>query len=215
MDTLTSAVTGCDSIVTYYITFSGEAVSSSEVYAVICAGQRYRDDLFSETETGVYIETTATVNGCDSIVTLHLFVADAEGALYDTIKASQLPYIYDGRELIPADADKNDYTFKLESVNEGCEPTLYVHIDRTDAISNIVAENLELAPNPVTVGEAIHVMTALTGGEFTATVYNAIGQEVYTLSEFTTDLPGLPASGIYMVRIQTGNSLYEGKVLVR
>lgn len=215
VDTLSSALTGCDSIVTYYITFSGEAVSQSDVYAVICAGQRYRDELFSETETGVYIETTATVNGCDSIVTLHLFVADAEGALYDTIKASQLPYIYDGRELIPADADKNDYSFKLESVNEGCEPTLYVHIDRTDAISNIVAENLEIAPNPVQVGETLNVLTDLTAGEFTATVYNAIGQEVYTVTEFTTALPGLPASGIYMVRIQTGKNLYEGKVLVK
>lgn len=215
VDTLSSALTGCDSIVTYYITFSGEAVSQSDVYAVICAGQRYRDELFSETETGVYIETTATINGCDSIVTLHLFVADAEGALYDTIKASQLPYIYDGRELIPADADKNDYSFKLESVNEGCEPTLYVHVDRTDAISNIVAENLEIAPNPVQVGETLNVLTDLMAGEFTATVYNAIGQEVYTVTEFTTVLPGLPASGIYMVRIQTGKNLYEGKVLVK
>ena len=215
MDTLTSLLTGCDSIVTYYVTFSADAVMHSESTAVICQGQRYRDELFSETETGTYHETTASVNGCDSIVTLHLYVADANGALYDTVRVEQLPYMFDGREFIPADADKDDYAFKLESVNEGCEPTLYVHVDRGNALSNIAAESLELAPNPVTVGEAIHVITALSGGEFTATVYNAIGQEVYTLNEFTTDLPGLPASGIYMVRISTGKNLYEGKVLVK
>lgn len=215
VDTLSSAITGCDSIVTYYITFRGGDAEETDVYAVICNGQRYRDGLFTETETGVYIETTSAANGCDSIVVLHLFVADAEGALHDTILASQLPYIYDGRELIPAEADKDDYSFSLESVNEGCEPTLYVHINRGSGLSNIVAESLQLAPNPVQVGETLHVLTDLASGEFTATVFNALGQEVYSISEFTTDLPGLPASGIYMVRIQSGKNLYEGKVLVK
>lgn len=215
MDTLTSLVSGCDSVITYYVTFSADAVMHTEFTAVICQGQRYRDDLFSENEAGTYHETTASVNGCDSIVTLHLYITDSVGAIYDTVHTSQLPYVFDGRELIPANADKNDYAFNLESVNEGCEPTLYVHINRGSGLSNIVAESLQLAPNPVQVGETLHVLTDLASGEFTATVFNALGQEVYSISEFTTDLPGLPASGIYMVRIQSGKNLYEGKVLVK
>lgn len=215
-DTLTSLATGCDSIVTYYITFSGDATSTTDIYAIICAGQRYRDALFSETEAGVYHETTASVAGCDSIVTLHLKVTDENGYFYDTINVEDLPYIYEGEQLIPAGAEAKDYVFPLESVNEDCNPELHVHVWMQTALPNINALQLSVAPNPVQAGEALHIVTDIpAGGEFSATVFNAIGQEVYTVSEFTTELPALYTSGIYMVRVQSGKQLYEGKILVK
>lgn len=215
-DTLSSALTGCDSIVTYYVTFSANAVARSEVYAIICAGQRYRDALFSETETGVYYETTASLAGCDSIVTLYLTVTDAEGAIYDTISVDDLPYIYQGEQLIPEGAEAKDYVFPLESVNEGCSPELRVHVEPKTGLESVQSLQLSVAPNPVQVGEPLYILTDIpAGADFTATVFNAIGQQVYTVSEFTTELPALHTSGIYMVRVVSGKKLYEGKILVK
>lgn len=215
-DTLTSVVTGCDSIVTYYVTFSGDATSTTDIYAIICAGQRYRDALFSETETGVYNVTTASVAGCDSIVTLHLKVTDENGYFYDTINVDDLPYIYEGEQLIPAGAEAKDYVFPLESVNEDCHPELHVHVWMQTALPNVNTLQLSVAPNPVQAGQTLHIVTDIpASGEFNATVFNAIGQEVYTVSEFTTELPALYTSGIYMVRVQSGKQLFEGKILVK
>lgn len=214
-DTLSTVATGCDSIVTYYITFSGDASTTTDIYATICAGQRYRDDLFSETVAGTYNETTASVAGCDSIVTLHLMVTDEEGAIYDTIHVDNLPYIYDDQVLIPAGAEAKDYIFPLESVNEDCSPELRVHVWIETALPNVNALQLSVAPNPVQVGEPLYILTDIPAGEFHATVYNTIGQEVYSISEFTTELPALYTSGIYMVRVESGKQIYEGKILVK
>jgi len=215
-DTLTSPATGCDSIVTYYITFSGDATTHSQIEAIICAGQRYRDALFSETEAGVYYETTSSVAGCDSVVTLILKVADEDGYFYDTINVEDLPYIYEDEVLIPAGSEAKDYVFPLESVNEDCHPELHVHVWMQTALPNVNALQLGLAPNPVQVGQSLHIVTDIpASNEFNATVFNAIGQEVYSISEFTTELPALYTSGIYMVRVQSGKQLFEGKVLVK
>lgn len=216
MDTLSSLVTGCDSIVTYYITFSGDAVVYSEVNAVICAGQRYRDDLFSENKTGTYYETTASVAGCDSVVTLNLFVADADGAIYDTVAVEQLPYSFMGQEYIPVGAEAKDYVFALESVNEGCSPELRVHVANKTALPNVNSLQLSVSPNPVQAGQTLHILTDIpASADFRATVYNAIGKEVYSINGYTTELPALYASGIYMVRITCGKQVYEGKILVK
>ena len=215
-DTLSTALTGCDSIVTYYITFSANAVAESDIYAIICEGQYYRDELFYENQTGVYKETTSSVAGCDSIVTLHLTVLEGDGVIYDTVSVDDLPYYYEGEELIPAGSPAKDYVFPLESTSEDCSPELHVHVWQKTGLESAQSLQLSVAPNPVQVGEPLYILTDIhAGADFTATVYNAIGQEVYTVSEFTTELPAINTSGIYMVRVLSGKKLYEGKIIVK
>jgi hypothetical protein len=68
VDTLTSVVTGCDSIVTLVLKVN-DAIRHTE-YAYICHGESY--DFFGETitESGSYEKLIQTPGGCDSLITL-------------------------------------------------------------------------------------------------------------------------------------------------
>ena len=59
------------------------------IIATICSNETYNDNGFNENETGVYINTLQTIDGCDSIIRLNLIVNPAYN---DTIFA----YICDG-----------------------------------------------------------------------------------------------------------------------
>lgn len=140
IDTLSSAVSGCDSIVTYYLTFSDNATYNVEITRIICAGETYDDGLFRYSVPGVYTKTTTSVTGCDSTVTLTLLQADASGMLYDTISVEELPYIFMGKTFIEADSQGGDYSFPLEA---SCGvATLSVHVTELTALPSISGEGL-------------------------------------------------------------------------
>ncbi|MGN0186268.1 MAG: T9SS type A sorting domain-containing protein [Paludibacteraceae bacterium] len=69
------AFTGCDSIVTLHLTVF--PTYDLTVYDTIPHGGNYEFGAYTLTESGVTTDIFATVNGCDSIVTLHLTVLDA------------------------------------------------------------------------------------------------------------------------------------------
>jgi len=82
-DTLTSA-SGCDSIVTLTLTV-GSAITSI-VYDTICQGQSYQLGGTAYSSSGIFADTLTSASGCDSTVTLHLFVNPVSSSnLYDTI----------------------------------------------------------------------------------------------------------------------------------
>lgn len=68
-----SSVEGCDSLVTLYLTV-GE-VYDIEIFDTICDGEVYLWNKVKYTESGSYTQEFETIYGCDSVVTVHLFVA--------------------------------------------------------------------------------------------------------------------------------------------
>ncbi len=73
VDTLSSAVTGCDSIVTLDLTV--HPTLFTELAEEICDGETYSVGTSSYTESGIFVDTLSSlVTGCDSIVTLDLTV---------------------------------------------------------------------------------------------------------------------------------------------
>ncbi|MBR1563829.1 MAG: fibronectin type III domain-containing protein [Paludibacteraceae bacterium] len=185
-DTLVSAVTGCDSIVTLYLTISPILEGSDEVWLcpgttyqlgdttlttegtytrqitnflgcdsvvtvkvhtaqaastryvqTICYGSTYTDENVSGISArGDYEFNLQTEYGCDSIVTLHLLVANVENVVNDTVLTTDLPYICNGEELIPADGEERLYTFLQ---NSDCGPiTLNVTVGTVTGVSNLV-----------------------------------------------------------------------------
>ena len=68
------ALGGCDSIVVLNLTVLDKL--EIDVYDTICDGQTYAFNGSNFTKTGDYKSKLTTVAGCDSIVTLHLFVYD-------------------------------------------------------------------------------------------------------------------------------------------
>lgn len=70
-DTLINAA-GCDSIIT--LTLSIKQASAATISRVICSGQFYSFNGTNLNTAGVYRDTLANVNGCDSVITLNLTV---------------------------------------------------------------------------------------------------------------------------------------------
>ncbi len=71
VDTLLS-ITGCDSIVTLDLTVESQILTV--LNESICFGENYTVGSSVYTETGNYTDTLIAVSGCDSIITLDLFV---------------------------------------------------------------------------------------------------------------------------------------------
>ena len=137
-DSLTSALTGCDSIVTTYLEFAEAPAPSSSHNELICSGEKYADDVFTDSIAipGTYTGSIASIYGCDSVVTLKLLVADALGAAYDTIRSTQLPYVLGGETLVDASKPAGSYT---AVVSTSCG-NVTVHINVLDVTA--IDENL-------------------------------------------------------------------------
>jgi len=73
-DVLTSAETGCDSVVSLSLQVLN--VPRTPLVENICDGETYTVGSSDYSTTGIFIDTLAAANGCDSIVTLNLTVLD-------------------------------------------------------------------------------------------------------------------------------------------
>ena len=69
---------GCDSILT--LNLSIMPAYNISIDASIHAGEIYQENGFNVSEEGVYTQTLQTVNGCDSIITLNLYLSSLENA---------------------------------------------------------------------------------------------------------------------------------------
>lgn len=78
-----TTVSGSDSIMVLDLTVN--PVYNDTIYDTICPNQTYTRYGFNATDSGIYVQHLQTVQGCDSIVTLHLAVAPE---YRDTIIAS-------------------------------------------------------------------------------------------------------------------------------
>jgi hypothetical protein len=130
VDTLSSVVTGCDSIVTLTLTVTPPITFEYEAH--ICTGSSYyfTENYPALTMAGTYIETLKTVDGCDSIVTLNLVVSDViEIEVFDTICAGD-SYEFAGEQYTEAGV----YPITYESTM-GCDSTVTLHLYVNEAVA--------------------------------------------------------------------------------
>jgi gliding motility-associated-like protein len=121
--TLTSAVTGCDSIVTLnlivhptqYTTFTDS----------ICDGQTYTWNGQTYTATGSYTQTlTSAVTGCDSIVTLNLIVHPTQYTTFTDSICDGQTYTWNGQTYTAT----GSYTQTLTSAVTGCDSIVTLNL---------------------------------------------------------------------------------------
>lgn len=93
-----SSVEGCDSIVTLYLTV-GEHYDI-EFNDTICAGETYVWNKVKYTTSGTYTQSFVTRYGCDSVVTIHLFVAPIPQEAYVEAICKGEPYRFGGNTLV-------------------------------------------------------------------------------------------------------------------
>ena len=62
---------------TVFLHLKVDPIYIDSTIATIRAGEIYRDEEFQETQDGIYTHNYQTMNGCDSILMLHLTVKDS------------------------------------------------------------------------------------------------------------------------------------------
>lgn len=92
-----SSVAGCDSVVTLYLTV-GETYDI-EFADTICQGETYVWNKIKYTKAGSYSQSFTTQHGCDSNVTVHLFVAPIVYESYAEAICQDQPYQFGKRIL--------------------------------------------------------------------------------------------------------------------
>lgn len=125
VDTLSSLVTGCDSITKLVLTVNPPITAQVNAYTCIGHPYYFTPRYPSLTLSGTYMDTVKTAEGCDSIVTLTLTVAESINInVYDTVCDGQ-SLRFEGQDYTEA----GTYPVHLESVF-GCDSirTLYLEI---------------------------------------------------------------------------------------
>ena len=114
----------CTSIWTLNLTVN--PVYDTVIEATICEGAVYTENGFSADLAGTYYRTLQTVNGCDSLVTLHLQMTDMLETAIEATICSNATYEFDGQDL----NEEGVYTANLTGVG-GCDSvvTLTLHVN--------------------------------------------------------------------------------------
>ncbi|MCB0667015.1 MAG: gliding motility-associated C-terminal domain-containing protein, partial [Saprospiraceae bacterium] len=105
---------GCDSIVTLELIVN--PVEATTLDIEICDGETYDFDGEILSESGQYIHTLSTVNGCDSVVTLNLLVHPVYEENIEVTICEGRSYNFNGVEI----ADAGIYVDTLQTI-DGCD----------------------------------------------------------------------------------------------
>ena len=210
--TYTESITtpaGCDSLVTLYLTVN--PILSSSKSATICAGQSYTFGSQTISVSGTYTESITTSTGCDSIVTLYLFVDDAIEFYRDTTICEGEAYVFGTQTLtlsglydeVFQTASSCDSIVHLELAVQNCEGPF--------EISNIVTPNEDGQNDTWKISD----YTQIAG--CTTIIYNRWGQPVYQSNDYQNEWGGtkdgepLP-DGVYYYSIKCSDAEYKGTV---
>ena len=118
----TTATNGCDSIVTLHLTINNSEVAPTE-NATVCYGETYTWNGQTYSTAGEYTITLSNINGCDSIVTLHLTILpEAVSETEELVLCpSELPYEWYGQLLTEAGA----YSATEQYANMDCDSVVH------------------------------------------------------------------------------------------
>ena len=263
--TTTSAITGCDSIVTLHLTVQemakGEAETvylcpgatvvfgdttiategnyeriitingcdslakmnvyevpneETQIRALICNGETYDKDPFKGmSRTGNYRLPLQSQYGCDSIIALHLMVADAEHmAWVDSITVDGLPYVLNDVEILPAGTAEGTYTHEVK-LNCGVA-TLTIVVGEPTGLHSVFASSLAIAPNPVEAGQDIRVLGSFAT-DAVVEVVSTTGTRIYRTENVQSPItiPGIPVAGAYLVTVTSNGQVFQSKLIVR
>ncbi len=135
-----TAVNGCDSVITLELSIA--PLLQETVSAQTCIGTPYVLNGQSYSTGGIFVQTLTAANGCDSILTLELFVAQTTNQTLVAQTCEGTPYILNGQAYTMG----GSYVIDLPSTN-GCEFTLTLELTVTPPLDEIlVAETCAGTP---------------------------------------------------------------------
>jgi hypothetical protein len=142
VDTLQSVVTGCDSIATLLLKVKD--APKHDIHIDLCVGQTYQFGSRIIDSSGVYTETFTTPEGCDSIVTLTVKVAEDLTTTFNEFICVGETYTNHGFKGVPV---TGTYTLPLVS-SGGCDSTIVLNLYVLNADTIYVKQNITLGDLP-------------------------------------------------------------------
>ncbi len=206
IDTI-QAITGCDSIVTSVIFILPTITTNIDVS--ICSGVNYDFNGTFLTNEGVYSDTLATSEGCDSVVVLSLFVTPPNSSYESVEICSNEYYTFAGQDLIASGI----YTDTLSTAS-GCDSVLVLELSVLDCefeISNILTPNDDGQNDTWKVSD----VSKIAGCD--VNIYNRWGEMVYNTNDYNNQWGGtrnnepLP-DGVYFYSIKCSDKEYTGEI---
>jgi hypothetical protein len=212
LDTIPNTA-GCDSVITLNLTINQATASS--VYDTICNGDSYSFGSQTLNQSGTYNRTITNAAGCDSVITLHLFVhpavavtASASGFnLSATAGFAAYQWKLNGNVISGANAQtytavaNGTYTVEVTDAN-GCKGTSNAVNVTGVGIEDLLNFNLSIYPNPAT-----DIITIKTDEQvINIELFSVIGQKINVTANAKkqiniSDL----AAGAYSLIIHTTN----------
>ncbi len=225
-DTLTTASTGCDSIV--QLTLSVNTTPVTSLAASICDGDSYVFGTQTLTVSGVYNDTLTTAStGCDSIVQLTLTVnvpavpvISQTNSVLSTGNYSTYQWYYNGNA-VSGETDQsytinqNGAYYVVVTDANGCSDSSAVYnVINIGLTENAVFEGLSIYPNPVS--DVVNIvfphpgtfrLTDIRGGEIQSGELSASGSTALEMSGM--------AGGVYLLTITTSNNQTSVREIVK
>src|SRR5690606_797124 len=177
-------------------------VTGEETITICEAALPYTWNGQTITTAGDHTATLTSAAGCDSVVTLHLFVdANVTGEETVTICAPQLPYTWNGQTITAA----GDYSATLINA-AGCDSIATLHLEVDDAIVPVFAAIGPLCLNATAPELPLTSTNGITGRWNPATIITTTaGTTTYTFTPDEGQCAGETTLGI------TINASVEGE----
>ncbi|MGM9795716.1 MAG: fibronectin type III domain-containing protein [Candidatus Aphodosoma sp.] len=208
---------GCDS--TVHLTLSFTEPNVGEYFDYVCEGDGYYDRGFNIdhiTQDTIVSRTFSKLDGCDTIITVHLqFIPTIIENITVTIADGE-SYEFGGNTLTVA----GNYQHRFYS-SLGCDSIVNLTLNVTTDVDNAYALPIVVAPNPVYGGQSTFVNREWTAEEqngMRVEVINAVGQvvNIFTPATYPVEVNGLTVSGVYYIRITSGaGDVYIGRLVVK
>ncbi|MBN1339743.1 MAG: T9SS type A sorting domain-containing protein [Bacteroidales bacterium] len=227
-DTLVNSV-GCDSLIVTELTVDSTYLFYESV--TVCQGDSYLWQDTIITNTGIYSKIYETTNGCDSIFELALeitevdtsvtitgsaLVANAGNASFQWIDCSVQQAIEGetGFEFIPAEPG----IYAVEVTQNNCTDTSSCHSYIPGSIYDMESPaGIVICPNPA--DELLTITFAYPPVKTRITIYSIAGEIEFDMEYRYRKSIGIHLdsfqSGIYLVKVETGEKSFVNKILIR
>jgi len=208
VDTLLS-VEGCDSIATLFLTVLPNTVGS--ITATICEGQSYTFGSQTLTTSGAYTNTLVNANGCDSTLTLYLFVTNATETYQQAEICQGETYDLFG-QLLTTSGMYIDTT----STAAGCDSIVRLELSVIDCVGDFEISNM-VTPNDDGQNDTWKINNYPYIAGCTVTIYNRWGQPVYSTNDYQNEWAGtkdgeLLPDGVYFYSIKCSDEEFTGSI---
>ena len=220
---------GCDSIVIIDLTIINSYYTNNNVS--LCFGESIDVGNNTYNETGSYIDTLTTVNGCDSIVTTNLtlysdivsIITQSGSDITVNAVGGTSPYSYqwitgEVTESITPTTNGN-YWVIVNDINSCESDTSFFNVDWTHtSLSEIYINDLIIYPNPS--NDVFNIMfNSYEKQDINLTIHNILGEVIIseTLRSFSGDysrrinMSQYP-NAIYILKLTTNNGMINRKL---